>query len=313
MTDEHIKPHIAPWKRKEVSDLVELLKSTPVIGVANVDGIPSAQMQVMRKSLRDDATLKISKNTLLQLALKEVGMAKEGIIGLSENVDGSTVIIATRMRPHRLYRRLEASKTKAPARGGQKAPDDIKVPKGETQFKPGPIVGDLQKAGIPAAIDKGKVVVKKDALVLKAGDTASADLATALTRLEIYPITVGMTLRAVFEDGTIYGRDMLSVDETARLMQAHAQALNLAVFAAYPTKASINYLLAKAFTGLIGVGGKLNDDAKSPAVKAALDNAASAAAAAPVASGDKKKEEEEPEEEGASEEEAMAGLGALFG
>lgn len=306
--------HVAPWKKKEVQDLVALMRSTPVIGLAQVDGIPAAQMQVMRKSLREDAVIKISKNTLLALALKELGSNKENAEGLTENIGGSTAVIATKMRPHRLYRRLEGAKTKAPARGGSKAPEDIKVPKGETSFKPGPIVGDLQKVGIPAAIDKGKVVIKSDKLLVKAGETISQDLATMLTRLEIYPMTVGMDLKAVYEDGTIYGRDLLSVDETARLQQAARQALNLAVFAAYPTKKSISFLLGKAHTALIGVGGKLSDDATDPELKEKLASIAAAATAAPAAASEsEKKEEEEEEEEGATEEEAMSGLGALFG
>lgn len=308
--------HVAPWKRKEVQEIIDLLKSNPVVGLANVDGIPSAQMQVMRKGLREDATIKISKNTLLALALKEAGASKHGLEALTSNIDGSTAIIATKMKPHRLYRRLEASKTKAPLKAGQKANEDIRVAKGETPFKPGPIVGELQRAGIPAAIDAGKVVIKKDLVVLKAGEAASQDLATMLTRLEIFPMTVGMDLKAVFEDGTVYSRDMLAVDETARLQQAHRQALNLAVFAAYPTKASLPFLLSKAFSGLVGVGGKLSEDAQSPKLKEALSAraaaAAAAASAAPAAAGAPKEEEKE-EEKGPSEEEAMAGLGALFG
>lgn len=306
--------HVAPWKKKEVSDIVELLKNSPVIGLAQVDGIPSAQMQMMRKGLREDAQIKISKNTLLALALKEVGAARENIAALEENIGGSTAIIATKMRPHGLYRKLEASKTKAPIKAGQKAPMDITVPKGETQFKPGPIVGDLQKVGISAAIDQGKVVIKKDSNVLKQGEAASQDLATALTRLEIFPMIVGMDLKAVYEGGTVYDRTLLSVDPTSQIQAAAQHALNLAVFAAYPTAGSINYLLAKAFTGLLAVGGKVPEDAQSDKLKDALANAASAAAAAPAASAAEEKKEEEPEEEeGASEEEAMSGLGALFG
>lgn len=312
--EEHVQAHVAPWKKSEVESLVKLLKESTVVGLANVDGIPSAQMQVMRKGLRDDATIKISKNTLLALALKEVGANRQGITALESNIGGSTAIIATRMRPHRLYRRLESSKTKAPIKAGQKAVEDIKVPKGETSFKPGPIVGDLQKVGIPAAIDAGKVVIKSEKIVLKAGEAATQDLATALTRLEIFPMTVGMDLKAVYEDGTVYTRDMLSVDETARLQMGARNALNLAVFAAYPTAGSINFLLAKAYSGLIGVGQKLSDDAKDDDLKERLDNFSAAAAAAPAAAAsDEKPEEEEKEEEGASEEEAMAGLGALFG
>jgi large subunit ribosomal protein L10 len=313
MAQKQVHAHVAKWKREELEGIVKLLKESPVIGLANVDAIPSAQMHAMRKALRDDATVKISKNTLLALALKEAGMQKGGLDGLTSNIQGSTAIIATKMKPHRLYRRLEASKTKAPIKTGQKALEEIKVPKGETQFKPGPIVGELQKAGIPAAIDQGKVVIKSDKVVLKAGEAASQDLATMLTRLEIFPMTVGMDLKAVFEDGTIYSRDMLSVDETARLQQAHRQALNLAVFAGYPTKASLPFLLSKAYSGLIGVAGKLNAEATSDKLKEAVSARAAAAAAAPAAAATEAKAEEKPEEKGASEEEAMAGLGALFG
>ena len=311
---DHVQAHVAKWKKEEVAEIIALLKSNPVIGLANVDAIPSAQMQTMRKGLREDATIKISKNTLLALALKEVGANKAGLEGLTGNMQGSTAIIATKMKPHRLYRRLEASKTKAPLKAGQKALEDITVPKGETQFKPGPIVGELQKAGIPAAIDAGKVVIKQNKVVLKAGEAASQDLATMLTRLEILPMIVGMDLKAVFEEGTIYTREMLSVDETARLQEAHRRALNVAVFVAYPNKVSLPFLLSKAYSGLIGVGGKLKEEAQSPKLKEALAARAAAAAAAPAASGSAAaKEEEKEEEKGPSEEEAMAGLGALFG
>lgn len=313
MTEES-HAHVAKWKKDEVQEIVKILKGSPVIGLANVDSIPSAQMQSMRKALREDAMVKISKNSLLALALKEVGASREGLDGLSVNIDGSTAIIATQMKPHRLYRRLEASKTKAPLKNGQRALEDITVPKGPTEFKPGPIVGDLQKAGIPAAIDGGKVVIKQNKVVLKAGEAASQDLATMLTRLQIFPMIVGMDLKAVYDDGTIYTRAMLSVDEVARLQQAHREALNLAVFAAYPSKLSLPFLLSKAYSGLIGVGGKLSDEASSDKVKEALSARAAAAAAAPKAGPAAAAEEEEkPEEAGASEEEAMAGLGSLFG
>ena len=114
--------HVAKWKKEELAAIVQLLRESPVVGLANVDGIPSAQMHSMRKTLRDDATIKISKNTLLALALKEAGMSRNGLDGLSGNIGGSTAIIATKMKPHRLYRRLEASKTKAPLKTGQNEP-----------------------------------------------------------------------------------------------------------------------------------------------------------------------------------------------
>jgi len=41
------------------------------------------------------------------------------------------------------------------------------IPAGDTPFKPGPIIGDLQKVGIKAKIQGGKIVITDDSLVVK--------------------------------------------------------------------------------------------------------------------------------------------------
>ena len=64
---------------------------------------------------------------------------------------------------------MEATKSTAPAKPGDIAPEDIIVKEGETPFKPGPIVGELQKAGIPAAIEGGKIVIRKDKVLVEKG------------------------------------------------------------------------------------------------------------------------------------------------
>ncbi|HVL47213.1 MAG TPA: 50S ribosomal protein L10 [Candidatus Thermoplasmatota archaeon] len=332
--------HVAKWKKDEVKSLVDMLRANPVIGVAQVDGIPSAQMQTMRKNLRADATIKIAKSTLLRIALKELEKERPGAAKLADAMNGSTALIATKMNPFKLYKRLEQSKTKAPARGGETAPSDIAVEKGETQFKPGPIVGDLQKAGIPAKIDNGKVVISANKVLVKAGEKIKPEVATMLTRLEIFPLIVGMDLKAVHENGTVFGRDVLAVDEDAILAElgaaargalgvaleagwatkqtivpliakAQREALAVGVEAALPEKGVIDLVVAKAYREMLAVARKA-PEAADDELKAAL-SAAPAAAAPAASSGGAKKDEEKEEEKGASEEEAMAGLGALFG
>ena len=306
--------HVALWKKEEVEHLVELLESNPVVAVANVQGIPAAQMAKMRKTLREDATIKVSKNTLLTLALKEAGKRHAGLEKLADKIDGQTAVIVTRMNPFRLYKRLEQSKTKAPARGGEIAPEDIKVVKGETPFKPGPIVGELQKAGIPAKIDQGKVMISADKTLVKQGDRIPQEVAQMLTRLEIFPLIVGMDLKAAFDDGTIYGSDSLSVDYVQSVIGAHQHAVNLAVYAAIPAPEVIPVLLSTSYAkglALASIILEKNPDALGEEAKAALANRAAAPAAsagAPAAKAEEKKEEEK-----VSEEDAMAGLGSLFG
>lgn len=306
--------HVAKWKKDEVAALVKLLKESPVVGVANVDGIPSAQMQMMRKQLRSDANIKISKNTLLTLALKEVAKERPGAEELIPKMAGSTALIMTKMSPFKLFKTLESAKTKAPARGGEVAPEDISVTKGETQFKPGPIVGELQKAGIPAKIDQGKVVISANKVLVKKGDRIPQDVAQMLTRLEIFPLIVGMDLKGAYDKGTVYGAESLSVDYVGQLVAAHQQAVNAAVFAGWAEKGTVEPLIAVSHGKMLALAKLLadkNPDAVDAEIKEALANVSTAAAAAPAAA--EAKDEEKEEEKGPSEEEAMAGLGSLFG
>ncbi|MCK5112363.1 MAG: 50S ribosomal protein L10, partial [Thermoplasmatales archaeon] len=105
--------------------------------------------------------------------------------------------------------------------------------------------------GIPAAIQEGKVVIKTDKVIVPAGERIPADVAQMLTRLEIFPIEIGMNLNAVFADGTIYKPDVLDIDTDKfiiQLRQASSNAFGLAIKAAWPNKSTIKQLLLKAYS-----------------------------------------------------------------
>jgi len=241
--------HVAEWKYKEVENLTNLLTSKPVVSVVEIGGIPAPQMQHMRKNLRNIADVRSSKNSLISRAFDDAEKKVKGISALRDLVTGQTAIIATDMNPFKLYGKIKATRTNAPAKGGEIASLDIEVKAGATPFKPGPIVGDLQKAGIPAAIQEGKVVIKKDKVVVDAGNKIPKNVAQMLTRLEIYPVEIGMSLQGAFEDGNIFKPDVLDInmDEfVARMQQALSNAFNLAVEVAWVSKITVKPLLAKA-------------------------------------------------------------------
>src|SRR3990170_2311900 len=241
--------HVAPYKKEAVADLVKRFADSKVVGIANIQGIPAPQFQAIRRKLHGRATITVSKNSLLMLALKEAAARKPHLDQLVDAIDGQTAVLTAEMNPFRLFKELEATKTKAPARGGEVAPEDLWVREGETPFKPGPVVGELQKAGVPAAIERGKVVIKKDKLLVKAGERIPRDVAHVLARLEIFPLIVGLDLRGAYEDGTVFRRDALAVDDTvvrAQILAAVRGAFNLAMFVAYPSKATIRSLLGLA-------------------------------------------------------------------
>ncbi|MBO4357024.1 MAG: 50S ribosomal protein L10 [Candidatus Methanomethylophilaceae archaeon] len=331
--------HVATWKKDLVSELVQDMREAPVVAVVDMESIPGQQIQAMRATLRAHAKLKMTKNKLMLLALEEASADKPGLEALKENIDGQCAIVTTDMDPFKLFAVLKKTMTPAPAKPGQLAPIDIVVPKGPTPFGPGPIIGELQKIGLPAAIEGGKIVIKKDTPLVKQGEPVPANVAAMLPKLEILPMVVGLDLRAAYEDGTVYHKDVLDIPEDyyANMFATAAHnALALGVEIAFPTKMTMAPLIAKAFreTVAVSVAAAIPNEASIKTLIAKADaqmlsvasasgyqsdsvsaRAGAAAAAAPVAAAAapvaEEVKEDEPEE--VSEEDAAAGLSALFG
>jgi large subunit ribosomal protein L10 len=251
--------HLPAWKKEEVEDIKKNAKAYKLIGLVDMYGIPAQQVQQIRRNLRGKAVIKVTRNTLIKHAFEEIGGDMKN---LSKFISGHSAIIFTNDNPFKLYKQLEKTKTKMAAKPGEKAPEDIVIAGGPTSFKPGPIVGELQQAGIPAAIEGGKVRIKETKTVVKKGGIISAKLAPILVKLDIRPMDVGVILQAAFHDGSIYEPSVLAVDETVILGQialAGRQALALSLEAAIPTKDSMDALLTKAVR-----------DARGLAVEAAI-------------------------------------------
>ena len=241
--------HVAEWKYDEVKKLTDLFTSKKVVGIVEIGGIPAPQMQQMRSNLHGTTNIRSAKNSLLFRALDEAEKQIKGISGLKELITGQTAVIATDMNPFKLFGQIKTTRTMAPARGGETAAHDIMVKAGDTPFKPGPVVGELQKVGIPAAIQEGKVIIKNDKVIVPEGEKIPKDVAQMLTRLEIYPVEIGMTLHAVFEDGSIFKPDVLDIDVDefiGRMSQASSNAFNLAIESVWINGLTIKPLLMKA-------------------------------------------------------------------
>jgi large subunit ribosomal protein L10 len=338
--------HVAEWKKDRVDALTNAIKGRSVVGIVDIHGIPAKQLQVMRGRLRGNVDLHVTKRSLINLALEKASEERPGLDGLKESVEGQVGLVLTDVNPFKLFKLMEGTKTRSPARGGELATEDIVVTAGETSFKPGPVVREFQKVGIPAAIERGKVVIKKNSVLVKVGEPIPKDLATVLPRLDILPLMVGLDLHAAYEEGTLYTPDVLDVDVGAILAQVAsgaAAAFNLAVNASIFNAATIRPLLAKgqafAFNLAVEAGIMTPETVKPILARAygramalasripdALDDElrgrlAGAAAAAPEpaqedaveASAKEGDKDEEDEEEEVSEEDAAAGLSSLFG
>ncbi len=67
-----------------MNSLTEVISSNPVIGIINVGGIPAPQLQKMRNELRGKMQLIVTKNNLLDRALKD---AMDNLDSIAEESD----------------------------------------------------------------------------------------------------------------------------------------------------------------------------------------------------------------------------------
>ncbi len=337
MIEAEFEHKIAPWKIEEVNKLKKLLKEGNVIALADMMEVPARQLQEIRDKIRGKMILRMSRNTLIKRAIEEVAeeTGNPEFAKLAEHIAKGAAIIVTDMNPFKLYKTLEESKTPAPIKGGAVAPCDIVVEKGSTGMPPGPFLGELKSAGLPAVIEKGKIAIREDTTLVKEGEVVPHKVAVVLSALGIKPTKVGLDLLAAYEDGVIYTPDVLKIDEdefVQKIQKAFKSAFNLSVNAAIPTTETIETILQKAFREAKAVSiesafltDKTTDDILGKAYSQmlavasevgdeALDDELKEKLSSTVSSAEEVKEEapEEKEEEKKEEAPAAAGLGLLF-
>ena len=234
-------------KSGEVEAIKELLQGYKSIGIASLKKVRASQLQELKKNLGEKVYMRVLKNTLIRLAIESVG--KEDLRKLEEYLDGSNVYIFTNLNPFKLALLLEHGKIKTTAKSGDIAFMDVVVPAGNTAQPPGPVISQLNAVGLPTRIESGSVWVSKDTLVVRKGEEINERLAGVLSKLGIKAVELGISMRAVLDEGLMIGGDMLKVDVDATrksIEQSNGEAFALSLSIAYPTKENINALLQTA-------------------------------------------------------------------
>ena len=311
------KPKAAGYKKDVVKQVTKLLNDYPIVAAVDMENMPTPQLQAMKEKLRGKVVLLMAKKRLMKIALEAVKDKKKGIEELENRFQGMPALMFTKENPFTIYKTIKKSKSSAPAKAGQVAPKDIVVPAGPTPFAPGPVIGELGALGIKAGIDGGKVAIKEDAVVAKEGDVIDATKAGILSRLGIQPMEIGLNITGVYEDGIIYDRKTLDIDEDqflADLTQAAQWSINLSVESGFLTTETAPLVITKAFTdakGLALEANIINDATRDQILAKAEAQAASVKSHVPDTpkaepKEEKPKEEEKPEEAKPSEGEAEA-------
>ncbi len=248
--------HVSKRKQETVAMLEKTIKSYPVVGIVNLQSVPASQLAKIREKLRDHMLLVMTKKNLMKIVFSKLESERKGISKLLDCFQGMPSLILSKESPFKIANLLAKNKTSAPAKEGQHAPHDLIISAGPTPFTPGPVIGELGMLGIKSGVENGKIVIKTDAKVAKAGEKINAKVASLLARLGIQPMEIGIKVNGIYENGEIYKREILDVDPAeylSRLQHAYSGALGLTMEIGYVTKDNIKLLLAKAQRQAMGI------------------------------------------------------------
>ncbi len=220
--------NVADWKREKVKEIKDKINNYNVVGVLDLKDLPSREMQQMRKNLRGKVEILVTRKNLIEIAINELD--DDSILDISEYLEGMVGLLFTNENPFKVMKVLNDNKTNTYAKEGNIAPKDLMIRSGPTSFMPGPIISELAQFGLKTGVKDGKVEIKGDKVVAKKGDEISDDLASLLRRFDMKPIKIGLNLVAAYEDGTVFEKDILSVDESKYindLQKAYRHGFNL--------------------------------------------------------------------------------------
>ena len=231
-------------KSAEVEAIKDLLQEYKFIGVASLQKVRATQLQELKKNLSGKVYMRVLKNTLMKLAIDELG--KENLQKLEAYLAGSNILLFTNLNPFKLALLLEHGKVKTTAKSGDIAAMDVVIPAGNTGQPPGPIISQLNAAGLPTRIESGSVWVSKDTLVVRKGEAINERLAGVLSKLGVKAVEAGLAMQAVYDEGLVIVGDQLKVDVDGtrkNLEQSTAEAFALSLTLAYATSENIVALL----------------------------------------------------------------------
>ncbi len=256
---------VSERKKMAVEQLVKELKEYSVIGILDMFKLPAKQLQEIRDSLRGKAIIKMTKKNVIKLAIENTGITD--LKKLENIIKNQPALLLSNINPFELAKIIESSKSSAPAKAGDIATKEIVIKAGPTSLKPGPVIGELQRVKLPAGVEGDKIAIKKNTVIVKDGEVITKPVADVLMKLGIEPVEISLNLLAAYDNGTIYGRDLLFIPKEkyeGDLIAAYRNALGLAMSIGLPTPETVPLMITKAYreamylASKVGISGEIN-------------------------------------------------------
>jgi len=235
----------------------ELMTNYSKCFIVEIDNVGSMQLQQTRMALRGTAEILMGKNTMMRKCIRDFieENPDSPIAQLEGCCRGNVGFVFTNGDLGVIRETLESNVRPAPAKVGSSAPIDVIVPKGPTGCDPGQTTF-FQTLNISTKITRGQIEMTNDTHLIKAGEKVSASQAALLQKLSIEPFTYGMTLKSVYDSGSLFDAKVLDITDDV-LMVKFVAALNtiskLSLALNMPTAASVTHSVANAFKAILAI------------------------------------------------------------
>jgi len=237
--------------------LSHLLLNYNTVLVVSADHVGSNQLQKIRILLRGNPKgfILMGKNTMARNCIRKHMAEKPQLEKLLPFVENNIGFVFTNDEPKAVRDVVLSVRVPAAAKAGATAPVDVKIPAGPTGMDPGQ-TAFFQSLNIATKIVKGAIEILNEVHLIREGNKVSASEVALLGKLNIKPFSYGLGIVTVYEDGAVYGSELLDLTEADLLSKFFngvnkLAAVSLAV--GYPTLASLPHTFAGAFKNLVAI------------------------------------------------------------
>lgn len=291
------------WKNKFFDKMGRMLKEYPKCFLVGADNVGSSQMQQIRISLRGEAEILMGKNTMMKKVIRSHLESNPDLANLLPYIVENVGFVFTNMDLAAIKKKLQANKVKAPAKAGAISNLDVEIMSQVTTMGPEK-TSFFQALQIPTKITRGQIEIIANISLIKVGDKVGASEATLLNMLNISPFSYGLTVKHVYENGSVFDPSILDItpeDLRAKFMDGIKNIAAVSLAIGYPTVASAPHSIINGFKKLMAVAAATDIEFEQvKGVKEYLKDPSKFASAAPVAAAaaapkEEKKKEKTPE------------------
>jgi large subunit ribosomal protein LP0 len=300
----------AAKKQAYFAKLTKFLEGYNKVFIVGVDNVGSNHMQKIRHALRGKAEVLMGKNTMIRKVFRGYIQQNPQLEPIIAQVRGNVGFVFVKDDLSEVKKILLANKVAAPAKAGSIAPCDVVVPAGNTGLEP-TMTSFFQALNIQTKIAKGQIEITNNVNLIKEGQKVGTSEAALLQKLDIKPFSYGLSIKTVYDNGTIYDAKVLDLSDEDIVAKFQTGVKNIAALGlqiGYPTVASLPHSIIRGFKNVLAISLATEYTIKqAEEVKKYLENPGAFAAAAPAAtsSGAAPAKEEKKEEKVEEEDEDM--------